>query len=194
MGEAGKESDTDLEDKKIIELLYARDEAALAALSEKYGKLLRSLALNILGNREDAEECLNDTLLGTWNTIPPQSPNPLSSYICRITRNLACKKYHKGSAQKRNSHYDISLCELEECFASSEGDGSDSGEISAALDKFLLLLDKQSRVMFVRRYFFSEPLAEVADTLGVSRHYASVKLSRIREKLKKYLIQEGIYI
>lgn len=102
-----------MEDSKIIELFHERSEQAIVELSEKYGTVCTRIAKNILNNELDAEECVNDAYFGAWNTIPPQSPNPLQTYICRIVRNLSIKKYHKNTAIKRNSYYDVALDELE---------------------------------------------------------------------------------
>ena len=101
-----------LDDRKIIELFFERSEQAIIELSKKYGSVCSKVAFNILNNTQDTEECVNDAYLGTWNTIPPQNPNPLLSYVCRIVRNLAIKKYHTNTAAKRNSIYDVALDEL----------------------------------------------------------------------------------
>lgn len=102
-----------MDDSKIIELFYERSEQAIIELSKKYGTVCTKIAFNILNNTQDTEECVNDAYLGTWNTIPPQNPNPLLSYVCRIVQNLAIKKYHTNTAAKRNSIYDVALDELE---------------------------------------------------------------------------------
>ena len=109
-----------MDDSKIIDLFYARSEQAIMELSTKYGAVCSKVAKNILNNSHDAEECVNDAYLGAWNTIPPQNPNPLLTYICRIVRNLSIMKYHSNTAIKRNSFYDAALDELEDCLASSE--------------------------------------------------------------------------
>lgn len=108
-----------LDDSKIIDLFYERSEQAIIELSQKYGSVCTKVANNILNDVRDTEECVNDAYLGAWNTIPPQRPNPLLSYVCRIVRNLAIKKYHANTAAKRNSSYDVALDELENCFPAS---------------------------------------------------------------------------
>ena len=108
-----------MDDSKIIELFYERSEQAIVELSKKYGDTCHKIAVNILKNDSDAEECVNDTYLGAWNTIPPQNPNPLLTYICRIVRNISIKRYHQNTAQKRNSYYDVALDELENCLPSA---------------------------------------------------------------------------
>lgn len=183
-----------LEDSKIIELFFERSENAIVELSNKYGSLCSKVANNILNNRLDAEECVNDTYLGVWNTIPPQRPNPLVSYVCRIVRNLAIMKYHSNTAAKRNSVYDVALDELENCFASAQSveDEFNAKMTAEIIDRFLLSLDKDSRVIFVRRYYHAESISGIAELFNTSNHYVSVRLSRTREKLKKHLIKEGV--
>ncbi len=185
-----------LDDSKIIDLFCARSEQAIVELSAKYGSACSRVARNILNNPYDAEECVNDAYLGAWNTIPPQNPDPLLTYICRIVRNLSIMKYHANTAIKRNSFYDAALDELEDCLASSETveDKLTAKELSAALDRFLDTLDKENRVMFVRRYWYSDPISEIAERLHMSKNNVSVRLSRTRERLKKYLKKEGLIL
>ncbi len=183
-----------MEDSKIIELLFDRSEEAITELSEKYGKICKSVAENILNNHRDSEECVNDAFLAVWNTIPPQHPEHLLSYVCRIVRNLAVKKFHANTAQKRNSIYDVALDEIKECFPSSVSveDEIEAIEVSRAIDRFLESMDKQNRILFVRRYFYSDSVEELAELFRTSKHNISVRLSRIRKNLKKYLIKEGV--
>lgn len=183
-----------MDDSKIIELFFERSEQAIAGLSEKYGSVCERIAVNILNNRLDAEECVNDAYLGAWNTIPPQRPDPLLSYVCKIVRNLAIKRYHSNTAAKRNSTYDVSLDELENCFSSSDQaeEEFDAKESARIIDRFLETLDKENRVMFVRRYWFSDSISDLAELFDRSEHNISVRLYRTREKLKKYLIKEGV--
>ena len=182
-----------MDDSKIIALFFARSEQAIGELSAKYGKLCNHIALNILGNPEDAEECVNDAYLGAWNTIPPQKPNPLQAYICKIVRNIAVTKYHANTAKKRNSYYDVALEELENCLSSPDTPESTlrAKELSHLLDRFLSGLDTRSRVMFVRRYWYSDSVTAIAEILHTRPNSVSVQLSRIRTKLRKFLIQEG---
>lgn len=182
-----------MEDSKIIALFFARSEQAIAELSAKYGKLCMHIADNILGNKSDAEECVNDAYLGAWKTIPPQKPNPLQTYICKIVRNIAITRYHANTAQKRNCHYDVALEELEYCLTAPDTAESklQAQELSHLLDRFLTTLDVRSRVMFVRRYWYSDSVAEIAAAFKMRPNSVSVQLSRIRGKLRKFLIQEG---
>lgn len=183
-----------MEDDKIIELFYERSEQAITELSDKYGAICNKIADNILNNRQDAEECVNDAYLAVWNTVPPQRPDPLISYVCRIVRNLAVKKYHENTAVKRNSFYDVSLEEIEECLsveASQEGE-LEAKEVSEMINRFLAGLDKKSRMIFIRRYWYSDSIEEIAERFDTGGHYISVRLSRIRKALKKYLKKEGV--
>lgn len=183
-----------MDDGKIIELFYARSEQAIIELSNKYGSVCMRVAENILKNRSDSEECVNDAYLGAWNTIPPQKPDPLLTYVCRIVRNLAIKKYHANTAAKRNSVYDIALEELESCFPTSPSAEEEfsAKELARTIDAFLETLDDESRVMFVRRYWYADPVSDIARLFHTSAHKVSDRLYRIREKLKKYLIREGV--
>lgn len=185
-----------LEDSKIIELLYARNEQAIRELSVKYGAVCSRIAGNILKNNLDAEECVNDTYLAAWNTIPPEKPEPLRAYIFRIVRNIAIAKYHANASIKRNSYYDVALEELENCLSAcvtveQEMEGK---ELSQLIDRFLGTLDQESRILFVRRYWYSDSVSELAGKFRISSNNVSVRLSRIRKKLKKYLRKEGIAI
>lgn len=183
-----------LDDNKIIELFFERQTQAIVELSNKYGAVCSKVAFHILNNKQDTEECVNDAYLGTWNTIPPQNPNPLLSYVCRIVRNLAIKKYHANTAAKRNSIYDVALDELENCFSSSTSteDEFSAKETAQIIDDFLETLDKENRIMFVRRYWYSDSIDDLAKLFHTSNHNISVRLFRTREKLKKHLIKEGV--
>ena len=185
-----------MDDSKIVDLFFARSEQAITELSNKYGKLCMRVADNILGCKLDAEECVNDAYLGAWNTIPPQKPNPLQAYICRIVRNIAITRYHANTAAKRNSHYDVALEELEHCLFSPQTPESmlHAKELSHLLDRFLSNLDPRSRVMFVRRYWYADSVADIADAFRMRPNSVSVQLSRLRNKLRKFLIQEGYMI
>ncbi|MBP3413230.1 MAG: sigma-70 family RNA polymerase sigma factor [Oscillospiraceae bacterium] len=185
-----------MEDHEIIELFFARSEDAIAALARKYGTASKKLAQGILNDREDAEECVNDAYLGVWNTIPPRRPKPLLTYLCAIVRNQALKKYHSKTAAKRNSTYDVALSELEHCFPSSDSveEAFDAAETARCVNAFLKALDRESRILFVRRYWYAESVGDLAVLFRTNRHTISLRLFRIREKLKKHLRKEGIVI
>lgn len=183
-----------MEDDQIINLFFERSEQALAELSKKYGGICHRVSQNILNNASDAEECVNDAYLGAWNSIPPQRPHPLLTYLCRIVRNLSIKKYHENTAGKRSSKYDVALEELEDCLSApgSVEDDCTARELSEMIGSFLDTLDHENRVMFVRRYWFSDSLPEIAVMFGISSHNVSVRLFRKREKLRNYLEREGV--
>ena len=183
-----------MEDSKIIELYFLRSEQAITETAEKYGAVTKKLAYNILHDLQDAEECVNDTYLGAWNTIPPQKPNPLLTYLCKILRNLAIKKYHSKTAAKRNSTYDVALDELENCLPSSDSveDSFNAAETARSINAFLKSLSPENRILFVRRYWHADSIEDLAELFSVSPHTVSVRLNRIREKLKKHLRKEGV--
>ena len=182
-----------MDDSKIIELFFARSEQAISELASKYGKLCLKIAKNILSNTSDAEECVNDTYLGAWNSIPPAKPDPLQAYICRIVRNISIMKYHSNTAVKRNSFYDEALDELEVCLASPllVEDSVSANELAGLLDSFLDTLGSTDRVIFVRRYWYSDSISDIAERFNMREGTTSVRLSRIRKKLRKYLEREG---
>lgn len=185
-----------MEDSKIVELFYERSEQAIIELSRKYEKLCKKIAKNILGNNLDAEECVNDAYLGAWNTIPPQNPNPLITYVCKIVRNTAVKKYHNNTAIKRNTSYDVSLDELENCFCklNTAEDEYSLKLLSEEIDKFLDTLDRENRVIFVRRYWYADSISDIAERVSMSSHNITARLYRIRENLKKHLRKAGYSI
>lgn len=182
-----------LRDDEIIDLFHERSEQAIIELADKYGSVCRKVSRNILNNDLDAEECVNDSFLAAWNTIPPQTPNPLLSYVCRIVRNLSVRKYHANTAQKRNSHYDIALDELADCLASKSSveTARSERELTRLLNRFLDTLGKDNRVMFVRRYWYADSISDIATRFHMSSNRAAVRLFRTREKLKAYLRKEG---
>ena len=177
-----------MDDKQIIRLFFERSERAITELSRKYGALCFQIADGILNDAQDAEECVNDTWLGAWNSIPPQSPDPLRAYICRIVRNHALKKYRANTALKRGNQFEVSLSELEDCIPDNSLDEQLAvNELSAQINAFLAGLSRDDRVMFVKRYWFAETVSEIADAFHVTENNVSVRLGRIRGKLHQYL-------
>ena len=182
-----------MEDQTIIALFQSRSEQAITELSNKYGKLCGRVANNILHNFLDAEECVNDTWLGVWDSVPPQQPDPLMTYECGITRNLALKKYHASIAQKRNSTYDVALDELEACLALPDTVETElsARELAELLNRFLKKLDQESRVIFLRRYWYADSISAIASRLRMQDNRVSVRLHRIRKRLREDLRKEG---
>lgn len=183
-------------DERIIELFFARSERGIEELDTKYGATCHRIAQNILGNKEDAEECVNDAYLGVWNSIPPKKPSLLSAFLFKILRNLSITRYHANTAQKRNSFYDIALDELEETISTEESIEKECSqkELTNAIEVFLDTLTRENRVIFVRRYWFSESYTEIAKRTGLTEKNISVRLTRIREKMKEYLSERGILV
>lgn len=180
-----------MEDKHIVKLLLQRVEAALAVVEAQYGRRLYAIAMNILGDDRDAQECVNDTYLALWNNIPPEKPDPLSAYACRISRNLAYARLRGTLAQKRNSRYDLSLEELAECIGeSSLEDTLSARELGQAINRFAASLSRENRVIFLRRHWFGDSVRDIAADLGLDEGAVSTRLSRIRSKLKAKLIKE----
>lgn len=153
-----------MNDERIIELFFERSEQAIKELDEKYGRICHSISYNILNDRHDAEECVNDAYFGTWNAIPPARPNPLLSFVCRIVRNLSLKRYEQNTAIKRNSHYDVSMEELEDCLSSVPTIEEEIAEheLIKTIEAFLDSISKENRVIFLRRYWFSDDYLDIA--------------------------------
>ncbi len=183
-------------DEEIIDLFFERSEQAISELAEKHGCAVKRVAFNILGDLEDAKECVNDTWLGTWNCIPPHRPAPLRTFVCKIARNLATKKYHANLAQKRNSQYDAALDELAECIpdSSTVEDRIDANELARTINGFLDTLPYEDKFLFMRRYWFADSLADAAKMAGMSYNSAAVRLYRVKEKLRKQLLKEGVSV
>ena len=182
-----------MSDKEIIQLFFARDQQALRALDEKYGKACRALSRSIVGNGQDAEECVNDAYLGAWNAIPPARPDPLLAYLCKIVRNLSIARYHLNTAAKRSSAYTVALAELEGCLASPHTveEALEEKALTAAIEAFLATLSQENRVIFLRRYWFADNYKEIAACVGISEKNVSVRLARMRRQLRTYLTERG---
>ena len=183
-------------DTEIINLFFERSEQTITELARKHGNAVARVARNILGNEQDTEECVNDTYLGTWKAIPPNRPSPLRTFVCKIARNLAATKYHANTAKKRNSRYDAALDELEGCLAAggSVEEAYDAKELSEAINAFLSSLSYTDRFLFVRRYWYSDSMQDIAAMTGSTANSVAVRLYRLREKLRHYLIREGLLV
>lgn len=183
-----------LEDKEIIALYQNRDENAIRQTEKKYSCYLTAIALNILGNREDGEECVSDTYLKAWNTIPPNIPAMLKYYLGKITRELSIDCLRKKTSRKRGgTEYDLSLEELDECISSGDSteQAADVAVLAELIEKFLLSCSDNERDMFVCRYYFCDSLKEIAGYFGVNVSKIKNTLFRTRAALKKYLESEG---
>ncbi len=184
-----------MQDEQIVALYWQRDEGAIAATQEKYGANLMKIAHNILASREDSEESVNDTYLAAWNSIPPQKPTVLSTYLAKLTRRIAIDIYRRRSAQKRQGgEFAVSMTELEDVI----GEGTTpEGELEAkllgeAINRFLRALSADERNTFIGRYFYMDSLREVAAYCEMSEGKVKSMLYRTRMKLRDYLRQEGL--
>lgn len=177
-------------DADIIELFWARSETAIAALSEKYDRLARSVAMNILHDRMDTEECINDSYLGMWNSLPPEKPRALSAFFTAITRNNALKIYRYKSASKRSAIME----ELTDLVTDTPSPDEEIHLIADVISDFLAVQNQKSRILFMRRYYLGESVAEAARAVGITENHAGVMLSRMRANLRKALEKEGIQV
>jgi len=186
-----------MNDKDIIQLYFNRDQRALSATEKKYGNYCTSIAKNILGNNEDAEECVNDTYLNTWNAIPPSRPSVLSVFLGRITRNLAFNKYKQNHAKKRgNGEVAVVLDELAECVSGFDDveQEIDRQELIITINSFLDTLTQKKRNIFICRYWYSDSISSIAERYEMTESNVSTTLNRLRSKLKEYLSERGYYL
>ena len=184
-----------MDDNAIIELFFARSEQAIRELDKKYGKVCHSLAYNILHSRQDAEECVNDAYLGVWDAVPPARPDPLLAFLCRIVRNLSLMRYHADKAAKRGGgSCTVELEELEGCLAlpHTVEEDMEEQELIRLIEDFLETLSQENRVLFIRRYWFSDSYEEIAARTGLSGKNVSVRLTRIRKQLRHYFKERGV--
>jgi len=185
-----------LSDEEIVELYWDRNEKAIDATDKKYGKYLYTIAYNIVHNRMDCEECVNDTYLGTWNRIPPERPNLFQVFLSRIMRNVAIDRFRKNTASKRiPSELQISLEELDECLvvSPSENELYILDELARILNGFLQDLDEQDEFIFVCRYYYSDRINAISKMSGIGEKEISRRLTALRNELKQRLEKEGHY-
>ncbi len=185
-----------MDDGQIIDLYWNRDQRAVRETDKKYGKLLHSIAWNLLQSREDSEECVNDTYFRVWNAIPPARPGAFRTWLGQITRNLSLDRWKNRKAEKRGGGAKILLGELEDCLPSQAGPERvvEEQELAEALNIFLRGLSPESRAMFLRRYWYGQNVAEVAEALGCGAGKVKSSLFRSRKALRTYLEQEGITV
>lgn len=186
-----------MEDVKIVELYFNRDEKAISETQIKYGKYCYNISYNILSNNEDVQECLNDTYLHAWNSIPPNKPSILSTYLGKIIRRLSIDSYRKSKAQKRGgSEYTLSLDELDECLSNNvdSKDLVDEKILTETINAFLSRLSKTERTIFVLRYFNFDSINEISKHFGFKESKTKMILKRTRDKLKDYLNKKGYTI
>ena len=184
-----------MDDAKIVELYWARSDAALTETAKKFGPYCHTIAYNVLENVEDSEECVNDTYMRAWNSMPDKRPAALAPYLGRITRNLALNRIiEKNTLKRGGGEVTLALDELDECTASSYSleREVESREIAAAMNRFLSKLPETERALFVSRYWFMAPVRELAEKFGFSESKTVSMLRRTRLKLGKFLTGEGL--
>ena len=184
-----------MEDHRIVDLFWQRSGDAVTQAREKYGNYCYAIALRLLSDRLDAEECVNDTWLGAWNAMPVQRPTLLGAFLGKITRNLAFSVYRAGHAEKRGGGtLPLVLEELTDCVPSapSAAQAVEDAELERTINRFLHMLPERDCNIFRRRYWYAEPLAEIAVRYGLKLNTVKTSLHRTRHKLKEYLEKEGI--
>lgn len=186
-----------MEDCEIINLYNVRSETAISETDAKYGSFCRSIAFRILRNKEDSDECVSDVFWNVWNVIPPQSPQNFRAFLGKISRNLSLNRLEKQNAQKRgNTQMDAVFEELSSCIpARSDSDSiTEDIVIRETLNRFLKGLPEKERLVFVRRYWYTDTIGEIAAELHMSENNVYVLLHRVRKKLKTTLEKEGVTI
>ena len=184
-----------MQDQEIIDLYFERNEQAIKETAAKYGPYCNKIAYNILNDIFDAEECVNDTYLRVWNTVPPTVPNIFSAFLAKITRNLAIDKYNELHAQKREATSVGSLDELAECIGGDDFSSDlETAHLGTAISTFLEAEKPLVRRIFIRKYFFEDTLSEIAKMHGMSESNVKVTLHRARARLRDYLTKEGFFI
>ena len=183
------------DDHRIIELLNQRDEQVLQIIQKQYGAFCYQVAYRIIGNREDAEECVNDMLMGVWNSIPPNSPDHLPAYLAALVRKTALQKYEKAHRQKRGgTQFSAALDEISEIIPSTDrvDQEIEQRELTAALTAWLQSLPPDTKLMFIQRYYMSDSVKTIAEKHNLSIGAVKMKLLRIRQQLREYLEKERL--
>ena len=183
-----------MEDKKIIELYFERLESAILETQSKYGKYCFYIAYHILYSNQDSEECVNDTYLSVWNTIPPQRPIQLKAFVGKITRNIALNRYDYNNAEKRSPKYEAILDEYYECTLGGDLDIGEEYIFKELINEFIASLSKKNRIIFLQRYWYFCSINEIAENLGLSESNVKVILHRVKERFRYFLNKEGLFI
>ena len=182
-----------MEDKQIVDLYWARSEVAITETDKKYGRYCHYIAYQILADDMDAEEIVNDTYLKTWNTVPPNRPDPLKAYVGMISNQLALNRYDEKTAAKRGGgQLPLVFHELDECVSDDESmEFCETVALCDAMNRFLWSLPKKTRSIFVRRYWYASSIAEIAEEYGMKESNVAMLMFRTRQKLKEFLQKEG---
>jgi RNA polymerase sigma-70 factor (ECF subfamily) len=193
---APPDTDTSLPDEKIVELFFARDEAAISESHRKYGHYLMTVAGNVLHSHEDAEECVSDAYLNAWNSIPPERPHSLGAYLTKLVRSLAVNRYNRDRRDKRIPPEALeSLSELEGILSDSPWEREEDARIiGAVISRYLRSCKERRRYIFMARYYALHPVGEIAVKLGISESAVKRECQAIRRELRKELEKEGISV
>ena len=184
-----------MEDRQIVDLYWARSEKALSETKNKYGRYCYSIAYNILHNNEDSEECVSETYLHAWNSMPEQRPDRLAAFLGRITRNLSLKRWERNTAQKRGSgQVALALDELQDCIPASDSTEriADDSALADLINGFLSSMSSEKRKIFMKRYWYFCSVRQIAAELSVSESKVKMSLLRSRNELKQLLEKEGV--
>ena len=185
-----------MEEEKIIELFFRRDEAAISQTEARYGAYSRSIAMHIVNSHEDAEECVEDSYMKLWDTIPPEKPESLKAYLGRIVRNISISMLRKKNAEKRRSDMEVLFSELEDCIPSKNDveTAVDHIVLTQTINRWLETEKKENRKLFVCRYWYGCGFEELAARYGMTVNKITLRLHRMRGRLKKYLEREGVSV
>ena len=186
-----------MEDSQIVQLYWDRDETAIPETADKYGRYGTAISLNIVGSPEDAEECVNDTWLSAWNSIPPQRPAALAAFLGKITRNLSLNMYKHRKAEKRGGGgLDAVFDELGECVSGKDDpeQSADMHELADAINSFLDTLPDEKKSLFISRYWYTDSIPEIAVRYGMKKGAVSTALSRMRSDLRLFLSERGYMV
>ena len=184
-----------MEDEKIIELYFERNESAISETAEKYGNYLYKIAFNILSDNEDSEESVNDTYMSAWNTIPPEKPNIFSAFLSKITRYISLNRYRSGKAEKRGGgEIDTAFEEIEECVPDKSNiyDEIETKELAEIISDYLKKLPETERKIFICRYYYLDSLSDISKQFGFSKSKVASMLHRTRKKILSHLEKEGV--
>ena len=183
-----------MDDEKIIEMFFDRNELALNETEQKYGRYCFAVSYRILNSNEDSEECVNDTWLAAWNAIPPKKPDSLRGFLARICRNISLDRLDFLKADKRNQNVTEAFEELEAFLSGGEENIPEEMFMREAVNRFLASLDRKTRIIFMRRYWYFYSIPEIAESMGISENSVRVTLHRTKLRMKSFFEKEGITI
>ena len=185
-----------MEDKQIVDLYFERSESAITETEKKYGRYCHYIAYNILYSDLDAQECVNDTYIKAWGAMPPNKPERLSVFLGKITRNIALNRYKYDKTQKRHGNFELILDEMAELIPAENSDTNLDNTIALrdAINSFVASLSQDTRIIFVRRYWYLSPIKDIARDYGIPEGTVKSVLSRTRKRFRDHLLKEGIEI